>query len=289
MLAQGRRFCLFACFTLAIPAGVTLAASTPATASDHPSDETAIRTVLAQSGLLSDALAGTSQEADFGTLHVTPQVHSSEPELTFAWKRGCAQDEAQDQADVHIERWLTGALQIRSGHHAFTKNVHDRSCREVHLLRSPVDGSWRVATLSAMVANTPQGHTELPLANLDTALGSHGFLSVLSDLDELAVCPQTCAVAAPGGFVHVLVGGVDPDAVVMVFAEGQRVAATSAGGSHFEATLHVTGEGLRSVGVTVYSRRSLVDPRVAADARTWVMPLLVRSARPQANALAFDL
>ena len=270
---------------LVMTAGLALAANTPAIASDHAADETAIRAVLAQSGLLSDALAGTSQEADFGALHVTPQVSSSEPELTFAWKRGCE----QDQADVRIERWLTGALQIRSGRHAFTKNVHDRSRREVHLQRSPVDGSWRVASLSAMVANTPQGHTELPLASLDTALGSHGFLSVLSDLDELAVCPQTCAVAAPGGFVHVLVGGVDPDAVVMVFAEGQRVAATSDGGSHFEATLHVTGEGLRSVGVTVYSRRSLVDPRAAADARTWVMPLLVRAARPEANALAFDL
>lgn len=274
---------------LAITTGLLLAAYSPAIASDHQADETAIRAVLAQSGLLSDALAGTSQEADFGALHVTPQVRSSEPELTFAWKRGCVQDQAQDEADVRIERWLTGALQIQSGRHSFIKNVHDRSRREVHLQRSPVDGSWRVASLSAMVANTPQGHTELPLANLDTALGSHGFLSVLSDLDELAVCPQTCAVAAPGGFVHVLVGGVDPDAVVMVFAEGQRVAATSDGGSHFEATLHVTGEGLRSVGVTVYSRRSLVDPRAVADARTWVMPLLVRAARPEANALAFDL
>ena len=72
---------------------------------------------------------------------------------------------------------------------------------------------------------TPSGRASLPLVDLNTHGVSGGFLSVLSDLGELAVHPQTCAVTLPGDSVRVFIGGIDPDAVVCVFAGHQRITA----------------------------------------------------------------
>jgi hypothetical protein len=123
------------------------------------------------------------------------------------------------------------------------------SLAAVRTADDPSASRWRVMVVSPWVGLTPHGTASLPLVDLNTNAVSGGFLSVLSDLDELAVYPQTCAVTAPGDSVRVFIGGLEPDAAVCVFAGDQRVTAQRRDGSHAEATVALDGpRGLRQIG-----------------------------------------
>ena len=220
---------------------------------------------------------------------VTRELHAGATELRVTYGAADAAGEPRE-ATVIVQRWITGTLEIRQSDergrdHVVSKDVRDSCARQVTLRRmrtadDPSAARWRVTTVSAWVGLTPRGKASLPLVDLDTHAVSSGFLSTLSDLDELAVYPQTCAVTAPGDSVRVLVGGLDADAAVCVFAGGQRVAARRSDSSHAVAMVRLDRAGLAQIGVTVYSGRTLSDASAPADSRTWVMPIMVGAPPP---------
>jgi hypothetical protein len=285
MTVQGR-FTHLAALALGI-ATLTFAAGRAAAATPD-ADRAAIDAVLAHSGLLADPYA-LSGEATFGTQRVSRELHAGATELRVTYGAPDAAGEPRE-ATVIVQRWITGTLEIRQRDargrdHVVSKDVRDSCARQVTLRRmrtgdDPSAARWRVTTVSAWVGLTPHGKASLPLVDLNTHAVSSGFLSTLSDLDELAVYPQTCAVTAPGDSVSVLVGGLDADAAVCVFAGGQRVAARRSDGSHAVAMVMLDRAGLAQIGVTVYSGRTLSDASAPADSRTWVMPIMVGAPPP---------
>jgi hypothetical protein len=265
-------------------AGFQARAAHGATDAERP----AIDAVLERSGLLVDAVAG-SGEATFGAQRVSRALHAGAPQVRVTY--GAADDAGRPrEATVIVQRWVSGTLEIRERNaqgrdQVVSKDVRDSCARQVTLRRvrtadDPAAARWRVAAVSPWVGLTPSGRASLPLVDLDTHRVSSGFLSVLSDLDELAVYPQTCAVTAPGDSVRVLVGGLDADAAVCVFAGGHRFAARRSDGSHAEAMVLLDHAGMAEIGVTVYSGRTLSDASAPADSRTWVLPILVGAAPP---------
>ena len=269
----------------------------PGRAAEAPAspDPAGIRAALAHGGWLADPFATSTQAAAFGGLRVTPRLDAGEPSLRFAF--GSPDDAGRPRAaTVTIVRWLTGTLEIRSTDErgregVVRKSVRDSCARQVEMRRVGTGeaAAWRVASVSALVLATPRGRAGLPLVDLDTRVVSGGFLSTLSDLDELNVYPQTCAVTTPGDSVRVFVGGIDSDASVCVVAGGRRIAARQRDGSHFEAMVALDGPaGVQQIAVTVFPRRTLDDPNAPADSRTWVLPILV-GARPAAGEAYFPL
>ncbi len=266
---------------------LTFAAGRVAAATPDP-ERAAIDAVLERSGLLADPYA-LSGEATFGTQRVSRELTAGTPQVNVTYGAADANGEPRE-ATVIVQRWITGTLEIRDRDargrdHVVSKDVRDSCARQVTLRRmrtadDPSAARWRVTTVSAWVGLTPRGKASLPLVDLDTHAVSSGFLSTLSDLDELAVYPQTCAVTAPGDSVRVLVGGLDADAAVCVFAGGQRVAARRSDSSHAVAMVRLDRAGLAQIGVTVYSGRTLSDASAPADSRTWVMPIMVGSPPP---------
>lgn len=279
------RILLTAALGLVLPA---LAAA--ATRADAPTDtdRAEIRAMLDASGLLADPFGAGTAPAAFGDVRVTSHLEAGEPTLEFTY--GAKDDAGRPrEATVIVRRWITGTLDVQHpdarGRQVVTRKVVRDSCaRQVTLRRvAGTNGEprWRVAAVSAFVRLTPAGRASLPLVDLNTHGVSSGYLSVVSDLDELAVLPQTCAVALPGDEVQVFVGGLDADAVVSVFANGQCVTAKAIDGSHAVATVKLDGtSGLRQIGVTVFPRRTLVDASARADSRTWVLPILVGNPPP---------
>lgn len=242
-----------------------------------------VRATLEQEGLLADPVALSGAVTTLGDVSITHRLRTSEPQVSVAWESRDASGLAKE-ATVRITRHLAGSLEIERrdllGRDRFTtKQVEDDAYRQVTLRR---DGRrWRVTTMSAQVLASTGGRTQLPLVDLNTSRVSSGYLSVLSDLDELAVHPQTCAVTAPGDSVRVFVSGVARDAVVTVFANGRSFAARSDGEAHFQAALQLDGgTRLQSIGVTVFSRASVYDPAAPADSRTWILPILVGAPPP---------
>jgi hypothetical protein len=265
-------------------APVLFAATLATPASADTGDDAAlasVRTTLSQEGLLADPLALSGAVTTLGEMSITHRLSATEPQVEVAWDSRDASG-LPIAATAKISRHITGKLDIEhrdaTGSARFTrKNVNDDAVRQVTLRRA--GGRWRVATMSAEVLASSGGRTQLPLVDLNTRGVSSGFLSVLSDLDELAVHPQTCAVTAPGDSVRVFVSGVDRDAIVTVFANGRSFAARSDGNSHFEIALQMgQTTRLQSIGVTVFSRASVYDPAAPADSRTWIMPILVGAA-----------
>ena len=270
-------------------AAVSAWGATAARAAADP-ERAGVQAVLEHAGLLADPFAAGEAPTTFGDVRVTHRLHAGAPELRVAYGSPDAAGRPRT-ATVTVQRWLTGSLEIRTADahgrdHVVSKTVRDSCARQVTLRRSPspddpAASRWRVASVSAFVRLTPAGHAMLPLVDLNTRAVSGGFLSVLSDLDELAVLPQTCAVSLPGDSVRVFIGGIDPDAVVCVFTGHQRVAATRRDGSHLEATVALeAGSGLREIGVTVFPRRTLADATAPADTRSWMLPILVGSPPP---------
>ncbi len=258
-----------------------------ATAADG-ADRAAIEGVLGRTGLLADPFSSAGEPATFGTQRVTQRLHASPPSLRFAFG-GADASGRPTRATVTIQRWVEGALEIRERNargrdQIVRKALRDSCVRQVELRRVPAgaggETAWRVGSVSALVGTTPASSAALPLVNLHTHAVSGGFLSVLSDLDELAVQPGNCAVTAPGDSVRVFVGGLAADAAVCVFVGDQRVAARRRDASHAEATVRVDGTGLAQIGVTVYSGRTLADAASPADSRTWVLPILVGTPPP---------
>ncbi len=276
---------LLAALGLALPA---LAAAAPRVAAPADADRAEIRALLDSSGLLADPFGAGAPPAAFGELRVTSRLTAGAPAIDVAYG---ARDEAgrPRSATVIVQRWITGTLEVRradaKGRDQVTSKVVRDSCARQVTLRRVADASgashWRIAAVSALVRLTPAGRASLPLVDLNTHAVSSGFLSVISDLDELAVLPQTCAVSTPGDEVQVFVGGLDADAVVTVFVGDQCVIAKPVDGSHSVATVKLDGpSGLRQIGVTVFPRRTLVDATAPADSRTWVLPILVGSPPP---------
>lgn len=271
-----------------------LAAAPAARAAATPDDGAAVRTVLEGAGLLGGDAFGTPGTATaLGDLRVTHHLVAGEPRLEIAWGSRDAQGRPRTAA-VLVQRWVTGTLEVRTTNargrdQVVSKIVRDSCARQVTLRRGgtpddPAGERWHVASMSALVRTTPSGHAMLPLVDLNTHAVSGGFLSVLSDLDELAVMPQNCAVTQPDDSVRVFVGGIDSDAAVCVFAGGRTVAAVHRDGSHAEAVIALGGApGLREIGVTVFPRRTLADANAPADTRTWVLPILVGAKRPAAQ------
>jgi hypothetical protein len=259
----------------------------PSRAAAPPPELAQIRAILEHGPWLADPSADAGPPATFGTLRVTSRLHAGEPRLLLALGAPDAAGRPQE-ATVTVQRWLTGTLEIRraDGRGArVRKAVRDSCARQLTLRRAGAPGSWRVTSASALVRATPSGRAGLPLVDLDTRVVSGGFLSTRSDLDELSVQPQTCAVTAAGDSVRVFVAGVDADASVCVFAAGRRVVARRRDASHLEAMLALDGPaGLRQIGVTVFPRRTLADPDAPADSRTWVMPILVGTPPAAAEA-----
>ncbi|MFN8587635.1 MAG: hypothetical protein U0704_07500 [Candidatus Eisenbacteria bacterium] len=246
-----------------------------------------VRTALATSGLLNDPLALAGAVTTLGDVRITHHLRTTEPVIDVTWDE---RDPAGQPvaATVRIARRVTGKLDIErtdlTGRERFSrKAVDDDAVRQVSMQRS--GGRWRVRAMSAEVLASRGGRTRLPLVDLNTHAVSSGHLSVLSDLDELAVLPQTCAVTPAGDSVRVFVSGVAKDAVVTVFANGRSFAAHNDGESHFEAALALGGDArLQSIGVTVYSRASVFDPAAPADSRTWILPILVGAPPSQGEA-----
>jgi len=273
----------------ALALGLALAAQ-PARATAPAPDLGELRAVLDHAGLLADPVAGPAAPATLGPLRVEHRLRAGAPRLEVTWGAAGA-DGRPREAVVTVQRWLTGTLEIRAAgargrDPVVRKRVHDSCVRQVTLRRvatadDPAARRWRVAGVSVLVRATPSGRAMLPLVDLDTHAVSSGFLSLLSDVQELTVQPQTCAVTAPGDSVRVFVGGVDPDAQVCVFAGPQLVTALRRDGSHVEATVRLGGPaGLREIGVTVFPRRTLVDAAAPADTRTWLLPILVGAPPP---------
>ncbi len=271
-----------------LPTALVLALSLFATraSADAGSALTEVRTTLAAAGLLDDPLAHAGAVTALGEVRITHHLSTSEPLIDVTWD---ARDSAGQPvaATVRIARRVTGQLDIERtnavGRARFArKQVDDDAVRQVSLRLS--DGRWRVTAMSAVVLASRGGRTSLPLVDLNTHAVSSGHLSVLSDLDELAVLPQTCAVTAPGDSVRVFVSGVAKDAVVTVFANGRSFAATADSENHFEAAVSLPGDArLQSIGVTVYSRASVFDPAAPADSRTWILPILVGAPPAQSE------
>ena len=267
----------------------TLALAAPRTFAAAPDPErAAIDAVLERSGLLAEPITA-SGETRLGAQRISHELRAGTPLVRVAY--GPADPAGRpSEATVTVQRWITGVLEIRQSDargrdHVVRKDVRDSCVRQVTLRRmrtadDPIAVTWRVTTVSPWVGQTPQGKAVLPLVDLDTHAVSSGFLSVLSNLDELAVYPQTCAVTAPGDSVRVLVGGLDADAAVCVFAGSQRVGARRSDDSHAVAMVKLDRAGLSEIGVTVYSGRTLSDASAPADSRTWVMPILVGSPPP---------
>jgi hypothetical protein len=266
---------------LALAAGQA-AAATPDT------ERAAIDAVLERSTLLADPFT-SSGEATFGAQHVTHSLHAGAPQVRVTYGAPDASGRPAE-ATVAVQRWITGTLEIREADargrdQVVAKDVRDSCIRQVTLRRvraadDPSAARWRVMVVSPWVDLTPRGKASLPLVDLNTSAVSGGFLSVLSDLDELAVYPQTCAVTAPGDSVRVLVGGLETDAMVCVFAGGRLVAARRSDGSHAVAMVALDRAGLAQIGVTVYSGRTLRDASAPADSRTWVLPIMVGAPPP---------
>jgi hypothetical protein len=277
---------MLACLALAFTA---LAPRTAAAGAADP-ERSAIQSVIERAGWLADPFEAGVQASEFGPLRVTSRLHAGPAGIDIAYG-GADASGRPASATVTLRRWLTGTLEIRERDargrdQVVSKEVRDSCARQVTLRRlatvdDPAGAGWHVVTVSALVRLTPSGHASLPLVDLNTRGVSGGFLSVLSDLDELAVLPQTCAVTLPGDSVRVFIGGLDPDAAVCVFAGNQRVTARHRDGSHAEATLLLEGPtGLRQIGVTVFPRRTLADALAPADTRTWVLPILVGTPPP---------
>ncbi len=288
-MTSHRRFA--ATFALGLAAmALATAAACAAPLASATGDLPGVRAVLEHAGLLADPFATPAEPSVFGPLRVTHHLHASAPQLTVDWTMPDAQGRPTE-AVVTVQRWITGTLEIRHtderGRDQVTsKIVRDSCARQVTLHRTadagdPAGAHWRVATVSALVRVTPSGRASLPLVDLNTHNVSGGFLSVLSDVGELAVHPQTCAVTAPGDSVRVFIGGIDTDAAVCVFAGHQRVTAVRRDGSHLEATVSMEGPaGLREIGVTVFPRATLADAGAPADTRSWVLPILVGATPP---------
>jgi hypothetical protein len=278
-------------FALALGLGSLAFAAGGAAAAPPDADHTAIDAVLEHSGLLADPFAAQG-EATFGTQRVSHSLHAGTPRVLVTYGAADAAGRPSE-ATVVIQRWVTGTLEIREGDargrdHVVSKVVRDSCIRQVTLRRVRAAGDaaapeWRVTVVSPWVGLTPNSRASLPLVNLNTNAVSGGFLSVLSDLDELAVYPQTCAVTSPGDSVRVLVGGLDTDAVVCVFAGGRRVVARRSDGSHAEAMVTLNRAGFAQIGVTVYSGRTLSDASAPADSRTWVLPIMVGAPPPRSQ------
>ena len=252
-------------------------------------DATAIRTVLGRAGLLADPCTSEPPPALQGA-RVTRHLAASAPELSIALGAP-GPDGRADQATVTLRRWLTGTLEIERGGARTRKAVHDSCARQVSLrrVRGESGAAWRITSVSALVRSTPHGRASLPLVDLDTHTVSGGYLSAGSDLGELAVEPQNCAVAAPGDSVRVFVGGIDPGAQVCVFAGGRCVPARAKDASHYEAMVRLDGSaGLQQIGVTVFAGGTLTDASAVADSRTWVLPILV-GPRPGLTQDWFEL
>lgn len=288
MTVQGRFTHIF---TLALGLATLAAASRGSAAATSDAERPAIDAVLERSTLLTDPFA-TTGEATFGARRVTHSLHAGALQVLVTY--GATDSSGRPvEVTVAVQRWVTGTLEIREGDargrdHVVAKDVRDSCIRQVTLGRvrtadDPSASRWRVMVVSAWVGLTPRGTTSLPLVNLNTNAVSGGFLSVLSDLDELAVYPQTCAVTAPGDSVRVLVGGLETDAMVCVFAGGLRVAARRSDGSHAEAMVALDRTGLAQIGVTVYSGRTLSDASAPADSRTWVLPIMVGAPAPRSQ------
>ncbi|MBI5169245.1 MAG: hypothetical protein HZA61_07135 [Candidatus Eisenbacteria bacterium] len=261
----------------ALLAAISLTA-TMASADAGGPEQAGVRTALSDAGLLNDPLALAGAVTTLGDVRITHHLRTSEPQIDVTWD---AQDAAGRPvlATVRVARRITGKLDIEradaEGLARFArKDVDDDAVRQVTLRRE--GDRWRVSAMSAEVLASRGGRTQLPLVDLNTHAVSSGHLSVLSDLDELAVLPQTCAVTQAGDVVRVFVSGVAKDAVVTVFANGRSYAAKSDGEAHFEAAVSLPGDArLQSIGVTVYSRASVFDPSAPADSRTWILPILV--------------
>ncbi len=190
-----------------------------------------VRTTLATAGLLDDPLALAGAVTTLGEVRITHHLSTSEPLIDVTWDSRDAAGQPV-AATVRIARRVTGQLDIErsdvAGRARFArKRVDDDAVRQVSLRFT--DGRWRVTAMSAVVLASRGGRTSLPLVDLNTRAVSSGHLSVLSDLDELAVLPQTCAVTPPGDSVRVFVSGVARDAVVTVFANGHSFAAKADG------------------------------------------------------------
>jgi len=280
MTVQARSIHIFA---LALGFAALALAAGRSAAATADTERAAIDAVLEHSTLLTDPFA-TSGEATFGTRRVSRTLHAGTPQVLVTYGATDASGHPAE-AIVVIQHWVTGTLEIREGDargrdHVVAKDVRD-SCirqvtlRRVHTAADPSASRWRVMVVSPWVGVTPRGTASLPLVNLNTNAVSSGFLSVLSDLDELAVYPQTCAVTAPGDSVRVFVGSLERDAMVSVFAGGQRVVARRSDGSHAEAIVALDRPGLAQIGITVYSGRTLSDASAPADSRTWVLPIMV--------------
>lgn len=261
----------------ALLAAISLTA-TMASADAGSTEQAGVRTALSDAGLLNDPLALAGAVTTLGDVRITHHLRTSEPQIDVTWD---SQDAAGRPvlATVRVARRITGKLDIEradvEGRARFArKDVDDDAVRQVTLRRE--GDRWRVSAMSAEVLASRGGRTQLPLVDLNTHAVSSGHLSVLSDLDELAVLPQTCAVTQAGDVVRVFVSGVAKDAVVTVFANGRSFAAKSDGEAHFEAAVSLPGDSrLQSIGVTVYSRASVFDPSAPADSRTWILPILV--------------
>lgn len=271
-----------------LPAALVLALSLFATkaSADAGPALSEVRTTLSAAGLLDDPLAHAGAVTTLGEVRITHHLSTSEPLIDVTWD---SRDHAgmPVAATVRIARRVTGQLDIERtdvvGRARFArKQVDDDALRQVSMRWS--EGRWRVTAMSAVVLASRGGRTSLPLVDLNTRAVSSGHLSVLSDLDELAVLPQTCAVTAPGDSVRVFVSGVAKDAVVTVFANGRSFAAKADGENHFEAAVSLPGDTrLQSIGVTVYSRASVFDPAAPADTRTWILPILVGAPPAQSE------
>lgn len=288
MTVQGRFTCILALalgFAALAPGAGRVAAATA------DPERPAIDAVLERSTLLAEPFT-SSGETTFGARRVTHLLHAGAPEVRVTYGAPDASGRPAE-ATVAVLRWITGTLEIREvdargRDHVTPKAVRDSCVRQVTLRRvrtddDPSAARWRVMVVSPWVGLTPRGRASLPLVNLDTHAVSGGFLSVLSDLDELAVYPQTCAVTAPGDSVRVLVGGLETDAMVCVFAGGHRYAARRSDGSHAVAMVALDRAGWAQIGVTVYSGRTLSDASAPADSRTWVMPIMVGAPPPRAQ------
>lgn len=261
----------------ALLAAISLTA-TMASADAVGADREQVVAALSGTGLLNEPLALAGDVTTLGDVRISHHLTTSDPKIDVTWD---SKDAAGRPvlATARIARRVTGKLELHSsaasGRDRFvSKDVDDDAVRQISLRRE--GERWRVTAISAEVLASRGGRTLLPLVDLNTHAVSSGHLSILSDLDELAVLPQTCAVTPAGDIVRVFVSGVDRDAVVTVTAGGRSFAATSDGEAHFEAAVSLQGDArLQTIGVTVYSRASVFDPSAPADSRTWILPILV--------------
>jgi hypothetical protein len=268
---------------LALAAAVLARAATPA----GDPDRAAVTEQLRRAGLLADPFETGPSPATFASSRVRVEARCGEP--AFVMEFGGRDGEARPRsATVTITRDATGWVEILAPRpdgrqQLVRKPLVETWVQQVTLVRAPAPDAangaeWRIVSLSALVGSTPGATAALPIVTLDTHAVSGGFLSPLSDVTELAVYPQTCAVTPPGDSVRVLVGGFDRDAAVCVFAGGRSAPARWSDGGHAEAMVRLDGDGLSRIGVTVWSGRTLTDPAAPVDARTWLMPILVGAA-----------